>query len=236
MNQLSDITRKAFKESINILIKENGGEVKGFAASVGVSRDSVNNWLYKDIDIRLADLIAIGEKYGKSIDWLLGRVDRDKGSNDPDIQRISDYTGLDHKAIELLHLHAADKLSAEKLNAINTLLHEILFYYDCLPALVKFKKYIKLLPDYEWNYDESEYTQGENDTVILDPEAAAAFFAHKFAAAVEDLLNKQEAEMKNDEYSNFIKNELENMRTAYIESFNKTLIVGYEKESGNDEM
>ena len=45
-----------------------------FADSIGVNRDRVSNWINGRSDIDIDSLIAISEKYGLSIDYLLGRI------------------------------------------------------------------------------------------------------------------------------------------------------------------
>ena len=82
------------------LIKE-AGNVTAFAKSIGVSRDSVNNWLSGKSDIRLNDLVAISKKYNKSVDYLLGLSKYPTLKQDE--KQAAAYTGLSTNAVAVLH-------------------------------------------------------------------------------------------------------------------------------------
>ena len=112
MERVKAEVRKAITDNINKLIANTDG-IKGvsdFANSIGVSRDTVNNWISGKSDIRLNDLVKIREKYGVNIDYLLGLSDTAAISED--IQTACKATGLSEKAIENARLCDPATLSA----------------------------------------------------------------------------------------------------------------------------
>lgn len=188
MKSLEKAVKEEIAKRILYLIGEN--DVTGFAKSIGVSRNNVNDWIRGKADIRIGDVIDISKKYGKSVDWILGLVPKEKDSNVQEVQIASDYTGLDHEAVELLHLHAIKEGYEDRIKALNLLLNDVRFYFECLPALGKYLRYLKAIPGYNWRYDTSEFAYGEKDTITLDPEAAACYFAHNFSFSLEEKLKE----------------------------------------------
>ena len=133
------------------LFIEQAGNVTAFARSIGVSRDSVNNWLSGKSDIRLNDLVKISEQYHVSIDWLLGLAE--SPTRDGDQQKAETYTGLSAEAVERLHsLKGHDSISLDYLSEtidndqfleiISSLDHLVLSYNRSVKA-------INYLLDYE---------------------------------------------------------------------------------------
>lgn len=98
MMRVENETRNHIKDVLNELMGEQG--VTGFAKSVGVKRDDVNNWLNGKADIRPAALIAISKKYNVSIDYLLGLSETK--SLDPSYASTEALTGLNAEAITCL--------------------------------------------------------------------------------------------------------------------------------------
>ena len=90
--------QEAVNNNLKTLIREKAGNVTAFAKSIGTSRDSVNNWLQGKSDIRLNDLVAISEKYGWSVDYLLGLADSPTRSGSK--QAAEEYTGLSPEAVD----------------------------------------------------------------------------------------------------------------------------------------
>lgn len=75
-------------------------DIVEFAKSIGVSRDTVNNWLRKKSDIRLNSLVRIAEVYGISTDYMLGL--HDVPVLDQSKQEICSKTGLSEEALDNL--------------------------------------------------------------------------------------------------------------------------------------
>lgn len=109
MERVKPELRDRINRKINFSLIQDAGSVTEFAKSIGVSRDTVNNWLSGKSDLRLNDLVNISKEYEVSVDWLLGTVDDANYSNDATIRLISEYTGLSTKAIEQLHLMNPDR-------------------------------------------------------------------------------------------------------------------------------
>ena len=127
MERVKEEVRKKIIENVNRLIGQDG--VTCFARSIGVSRDTVNNWISGKSDIRLNDLVKIREKYGVNIDFLLGLSDNPAIS--ADVQIACKTTGLSEKAIEnarrddtkALSLLLEDKKLLELLEDVADLYH-----------------------------------------------------------------------------------------------------------------
>lgn len=100
---------------------ERAGNVTAFARSIGVSRDTVNNWLFGKSDIRVNDLLKIRERYNVSVDWLLGLADHETVNKD--IQTAIAVTGLTESAIMALQ-----DISAEDAEVVSKLLVTDSFY------------------------------------------------------------------------------------------------------------
>lgn len=92
--------REAIKNRLDLLIGNHNKGVSGFAESIGVTRDDVNNWLHDKSDIRLPALVAIAEQYNVSTDYILGLSPH--SSPDTSIQGAEKTTGLSREAIESL--------------------------------------------------------------------------------------------------------------------------------------
>lgn len=86
-------------ENLKELI-EKAGNVTAFARSIGVSRDTVNNWLFGKSDIRLNDLVTISQTYNVSVDYLLGLAY--SPTREGNKQAAEEYTGLSPEAITAL--------------------------------------------------------------------------------------------------------------------------------------
>lgn len=97
MERVNTEIRSALVENLQKLIYKEGS-VTAFGRSIGVTRDSVNNWLSGRSDIRLNDLVTISKKYDVSVDYLLGLSDIP--AVDPDMRTAIQVTGLSQKAIE----------------------------------------------------------------------------------------------------------------------------------------
>lgn len=100
MERVNLETQEKITERLKELI-EIAGNITAFARSIGVSRDSVNNWLLGRSGIRVNDLVKISTAYHVSTDYLLGLSDTK--SPDPDVKACCRYTGLSEAAIHALH-------------------------------------------------------------------------------------------------------------------------------------
>ena len=100
MERVKQEIRAVLTENLKELIKQ-AGNVTAFAKSIGVSRDSVNNWLSGKSDIRLNDLVSISQKYDVSVDYLLG-LSRHP-TLEQDVKEAAEYTGLTTGAVAALH-------------------------------------------------------------------------------------------------------------------------------------
>ncbi len=89
------------------------------AKKIGVSGQTVSNWLSQKFIPDIIALEKIANAYHVSCDYLLGRTPIK--SIEPDVQQAASYTGLTEKAIENLH-KAADEWRAKA--AISCLLED----------------------------------------------------------------------------------------------------------------
>lgn len=187
MKRVDSDTQKEIVDSINRLIADNNTDVTNFAESIGVSRNNVNDWLRGKSDIRLGDLITISNTYGKSVDWLLGLVPRDKDSNIQEVQIASDYTGLNHEAVDLLHLHNAKKAFQNRIEGLNFLLCNFFFYMDCLPSIEKIIRLSEKVSDYALNLNTGVIS--DSGEITFDPYTAAKYYAQEAASNLQSLLD-----------------------------------------------
>ena len=139
-----------FQKKFGMLVEEYGG-VSAMAQLTGISRPTINFWYNGDRAPDAQNLKVLSEKLGKSADWFLGLADENNYTVDETIRLISDYTGLDNKAIEVLHSHADDRKQATKrkrsesvgemhLKAINAIIETgrplLLFLYEPLTTTI----------------------------------------------------------------------------------------------------
>ena len=111
MERVNSETQEILTERLNGLI-EKAGNVTAFARSIGVSRDSVNNWLLGRSGIRVNDLVKISTVYHVSIDYLLGLVN--EKTPDTDKRSVLSYTGLSESALDsVLFFKKSDECRAE---------------------------------------------------------------------------------------------------------------------------
>ena len=101
MKRIGESTVDTINRRIRQLITANNLDVAKFAKAIGTHRTTVNDWLRKQSDIRVGDIIAISEAFEVSTDWLLGM--ELKPSRLELTISASDYTGLSIKAVEWLH-------------------------------------------------------------------------------------------------------------------------------------
>jgi transcriptional regulator with XRE-family HTH domain len=87
-------------ENLKELI-EKAGNVTAFARSIGVSRDTVNNWRFGKSDIRLNDLVTISQTYNVSVDYLLGLAY--SPTREGNKQAAEEYFKLSPGAVDVLH-------------------------------------------------------------------------------------------------------------------------------------
>lgn len=112
MERVKPELRKTVTDKIGKLISR-AGTVESFAKSIGVSRDTVNNWTRGKSDIRLNDLVNIAQVYDCSVDSLLGLIPESNHSTDETIRLVSDYTGLSTEAVNTLHEHQEHGIQAQ---------------------------------------------------------------------------------------------------------------------------
>ncbi len=89
-----------FRERLNQLLRESGGTIVSFAASLGISRQSLGYYLNGE---RIPDALILrqmAEKCNVSADWLLGLSDAKK--NTPSTRAACAYTGLSEDAVNAL--------------------------------------------------------------------------------------------------------------------------------------
>ena len=105
--------RAEYINRIGVLMNENGLSQDAFAASIGLNRDRVNNWLNGRSKLDVDSLAKISRKYGVSSDWILGLTPIDTRSPDSSIQGVAAVTGLSEKAIHNLIREFKVKMSPE---------------------------------------------------------------------------------------------------------------------------
>ena len=91
--------RAEYTNRIGILMNENDLSQDAFAASIGLNRDRVNNWLNGRSKLDVDSLKNISEKYNVSTDWVLGIAPIESRSPDVSIQGATAVTGLSEEAI-----------------------------------------------------------------------------------------------------------------------------------------
>lgn len=185
MKSLEKSVKDKIASRILYLIGQN--DVTEFARSIGVSRNNVNDWIRGKADIRIGDVIEISKKYGKSVDWILGLVPKEKDSNVQEVQVASDYTGLNHEAIEMLHLHNAKKAFQDRIEGLNFLLCNIMFYKDCLPGIDRVIRLSDKISNYE--FSDNIGVISESGEITLDPEKAARYYTQDVAYNLQYLLD-----------------------------------------------
>ena len=105
--------RAEYINRIGVLMNENGLSQDAFAASIGLNRDRVNNWLNGRSKLDVDSLAKISRQYGVSSDWILGLKPIDARSPDSSIQGVAAVTGLSEKAIHNLIREFKVKMSPE---------------------------------------------------------------------------------------------------------------------------
>lgn len=133
-----------FKERINML-ERSYPSVANFADRLGISDKTVGFWLNGDRVPDAENLKIIRDRLGVSIDWLLGYEDVDKPKSDTAIRTISEYTGLSHDAIEILHFlqenNREESPAKKTLSSLSRLLKDELFYFEILDEINSFFQY-----------------------------------------------------------------------------------------------
>ena len=169
MERVDSATNKKIIDYINqnFIAKEERGNI-GFAEKVGIKRTKVQDWLRGKADVTLGDLIKISKAYNKSIDVIVGLVPENEYSQDEKVRIASEYTGLSHRAVDLLHLHKSKKMGQLSFVSINYLFENVIFYAKVIPSLMIYLAQIraiqetdpnspqKTLGDYLEDYSEEE--------------------------------------------------------------------------------
>ena len=141
-----------------------------FADSIGVNRDRVSNWINGRSDIDIDSLIAISEKYGLSIDYLLGRIKENIPSSD--LRSVCEYTGLTAAAIENIRIfsktlspYLESKLLPSVIYAMENaqdIAEQIPFYFESE------EKYANAIPRLMQAYQFSRYDISEAVLSVFD--------------------------------------------------------------------
>ncbi len=110
---MEHVERAEYINRIVVLMNENELSQDAFAASIGLNRDRVNNWLNGRSKLDIDSLAKISRQYGVSSDWILGLKPIDARSPDSSIQGVAAVTGLSEKAIDNLIREFKVKMSPE---------------------------------------------------------------------------------------------------------------------------
>lgn len=199
MERVKPEIQSKINEKLNECI-EKAGNVTAFAQSIGVSRDSVNNWLRGKSDIRLNDLVTIRQKYNVSVDYLLGLSPNP--AVDENVQTAIAVTGLSEKAIGLLQLM---RVNSGYMRSVNFLLEQIAFYREVIGAV---KKVLDSLAAEEIVAEDV----ADDELALLDqlerrgwligsPLACAAIYSDRAGLALHDLLEKKISPAESSECS-----------------------------------
>lgn len=89
---------------IGTLMAAHGESQNDLAAAIGVNRDKVNNWFRVKAKLDAENLLKIADHYGVTADYILGRAK--EATDDWDLEKVCEYTGLTKYAVEFLHLLA----------------------------------------------------------------------------------------------------------------------------------
>lgn len=204
MERVKPEIHNAVKERLKPLIEE-AGNVTAFARSIGVSRDAVNNWLFDKSDLRLNDLVKISQKYGVSVDYLLGLAE--SPTREGTQQAAEEYTGLSSEAVEMLSSLKKDCLKP-LLEVLSTAIASPIFVWRFLTALSNWTVLSKKTNAEINMTTEQKITVGELNIMgvpVLLPEDAAGYYAsqaEKMLAYYMDSKNPQNSPETKELYRN----------------------------------
>lgn len=98
----NDLYNAAFAVRLRELFEKNNITQANFAEKLGITRQTVGNWLLGKSQPDFETLVKIADHFETTTDYLLGRTENK--TTDIKIQSISEYTGLSDQAIKVLHL------------------------------------------------------------------------------------------------------------------------------------
>lgn len=78
INCINEIDKSVMAERLNILEEENDKEAQEIAKELGISKSTYSNYKNKNIKSLMQTLMVkrLAEKYGYSMDWLVGRSNK----------------------------------------------------------------------------------------------------------------------------------------------------------------
>ena len=129
MNNRSNMSpHDSFSDNVSDLITDSEKTLREIAKDTGIPASSLSGYQNRHgSDPRLSTIVALSEYFGVSTDYLLGRTTV-KSSNTT-VRDICDYTGLNEKAVEILHKSRTGlKYSSFEMPELNALLCDPAFW------------------------------------------------------------------------------------------------------------